>query len=155
MPKVSDVIENFILSTLGSSSNVNLSRNDLAQYFGCAPSQINYVLTTRFNLNRGFMIESQRGGGGYIRLVRINFDNNYIKHILDTRLNDEISFKDATYLLSDLCEKGFIKPIEASIITYAITDKALSNPIKIENKMRANIMKCCLINILKQKENSK
>ena len=154
MPKVSDIIENFILSTLGSSQDVNLSRNDLAEYFNCAPSQINYVLTTRFNINRGFVIESQRGGGGYIRLVRINFDNNYLKEILDNRLNGEISYKDATYLLSDLCNKGFISNEQTRALVYAVSDKALANPIKLEGKLRANILKNALINIFKEKENN-
>lgn len=155
MSKVSDTIEDFILSTLGNSPNVNLSRNDLAQFFGCAPSQINYVLTTRFNLNRGFVVESQRGGGGYIRLVKINLTSDYLKQILDTTLSNPISYKDACFLLDSLCQKKILTPQEARTLSFAITDKALSSPIKMEDKMRANILKNAIISITNNKENRK
>ena len=152
MANISDIIENFILSTMGSSDDINLSRNELAGYFNCAPSQINYVLTTRFNLNRGFLTESQRGGGGYIKLVRIkDFDDSYIYKIIDTVLNKEISYKDSCYLLEDLVKKKFISLKEAKIISFAISDKALSSPVKLEGNLRSNILKNVLMNILKEK----
>ena len=150
MANVSDIIEEFILSTMGNSNDINLSRNELAGFFNCAPSQINYVLNTRFNLNRGYIIQSQRGGGGFIKIVKLkNFDNHYIYKIIDNVLSKEISYKDSLYLLEDLVEKEFIKPEEAKIISYALTDKALSNPIKIDGILRANILKSFLTNILK------
>lgn len=153
MTTISDVIENFILSTLGTSSDLNLSRNELADYFNCAPSQINYVLTTRFNLNRGFIIQSQRGGGGYIRIVRIkDFDDNYIHKVIDS-IKDEITFNDARFVLEDLKNKKFITIPQANTLLYAITDRALTNPIKLEGKLRANILKNVILNILKEKEN--
>lgn len=152
MANISDIIESFILSTMGNSNNINLSRNELADYFNCAPSQINYVLTTRFNLNRGYLTESQRGGGGYIKLVRINnFDESYIYKILDNTLNKEISYKDACYLLEDLVRKKFISLRDAKIISFAISDKALSSPVKMEGNVRSNILKNVLMNILKEK----
>lgn len=153
MATISDIIENFILSTLGTSSDLNLSRNELADYFNCAPSQINYVLTTRFNLNRGFIIQSQRGGGGYIRIVRIkDFDDNYIHKVIDS-IKDEITFNDARFVLEDLKNKKFITLPQANTLLYAITDRALTNPIKLEGKLRANILKNVILNILKEKEN--
>ena len=155
MANISDIIEKFILSTMGSSDDINLSRNELADYFNCAPSQINYVLTTRFNLNRGYLTESQRGGGGYIKLVRIkDFDDTYIYKILDNTWNKEISYKDACYLLEDLVRKKFLKLSEAKIISYAISDKALSSPVKMEGNMRSNILKNVLVNILKDRNGS-
>jgi len=151
MPNVSDIIESFILSTMGSSDDINLSRNELADYFNCAPSQINYVLSTRFNLNRGYIIQSQRGGGGFIRLVKIkDFDSSYIYHIIDNNLNEDISYKNAQFLLEDLCLKGFISKERAQTILYAISDRALANPVKMESKLRSNILKNVLINILKE-----
>lgn len=150
MANVSDIIEEFILSTMGNSSDINLSRNELAGFFNCAPSQINYVLNTRFNLNRGYIIQSQRGGGGFIKIVKLkNFDNDYIYKIIDELLSKEISYKDAIYLLEDLVDKDFIKQKDATIISTALTDKALSNPIKMEGILRANILKSFLTNILK------
>ncbi len=154
MPNVSDIIENFILSTMGNSEDINLSRNELADFFNCAPSQINYVLNTRFNLNRGYIIQSQRGGGGFIKIVKLKkFDNNYVYKIIDEVLNKEISYKDAMYILEDLVQKEIVKPKEAKIISYALTEKALCNPIKIEGMLRANILKSFLINVLKGEDN--
>lgn len=153
MATISDVIENFILSTLGTNNDLNLSRNELAGYFNCAPSQINYVLTTRFNLNRGFIIQSQRGGGGYIRIVRIkDFDDNYIHKVIDS-IGDEINFNEARFILEDLMNKKFLTSSQAKTVLYAVSDKALTNPIKLEGKLRANILKNVFINILKEKEN--
>lgn len=153
MATISDVIENFILSTLGTNNDLNLSRNELAGYFNCAPSQINYVLTTRFNLNRGFIIQSQRGGGGYIRIVRIkDFDDNYIHKVIDS-IRDEINFNEARFILEDLMNKKFLTSSQAKTVLYAVSDKALTNPIKLEGKLRANILKNVFINILKEKEN--
>lgn len=72
MATISDLIEQFIKSLMGESDTISISRNELAQYFDCAPSQINYVLATRFSFEHGFVIESKRGGGGSIRLMKIS-----------------------------------------------------------------------------------
>ena len=153
MANISDIIESFILSTMGSSNDINLSRNELADYFNCAPSQINYVLTTRFNINRGYITQSQRGGGGFIKLVRINdFDNSYIYKIIENNLREEVSFRDACFILEDLVTKGFLSKNEAKVATYAISPKALASPIKLENTTRSNIVKNILINILKEEK---
>ena len=84
MARLSDMIEEFIKALLEESNGqLELQRNELADYFECAPSQINYVLATRFSLDRGYYIESRRGGGGYIRIIRLDMDNNdYIMYLL-------------------------------------------------------------------------
>ena len=154
MANVSDIIENFILSTMGNSTDINLSRNELADFFNCAPSQINYFLTTRFNLNRGYIIQSQRGGGGFIKIVKLkDFDNHYVYKIIEENLNKPISYKDALYILEDLVSKSFINKTQAQAISYVVDDKALSNPIKIEGQLRANILKSFLINVLRGNNN--
>ncbi len=154
MANVSDIIESFILSSMGNSNDINLSRNELADFFKCAPSQINYVLTTRFNLNRGYIIQSQRGGGGYIKVVKLkDFDNHYLYKIIEDNLSKEISYKDAVYLLEDLVGKQFLTHEQAILISYAIDDKALANPFKLEGSLRSNILKSFLINIKRGKDN--
>ena len=75
---ISNIIEEFIKSTLGEEEKLELSRNDLASYFSVAPSQINYVLTTRFNVDRGYVVESRRGGGGSVTIIRISQDEREI-----------------------------------------------------------------------------
>ncbi len=72
MANISDIIEQFILKSLGEDDSVDISRNELANFFSCAPSQINYVLETRFTVDRGFVKESRRGGGGFIKISKIN-----------------------------------------------------------------------------------
>ncbi len=151
MKTISDLIEEFILSNMGEDEYINLSRNELAEFFNCAPSQINYVLSTRFKPNRGFVIESQRGGGGYIKLIKAKFDDNILEE-LDEKLGDAVSYKDATVLLLDLEDRGIITREQQKVVLYAIAPKAISTPIKIEDNLRAKILKNVLINILKDME---
>ena len=147
MSKISDIIEEFILEQLDNTDYINLSRNELANFFNCAPSQINYVLSTRFTEPKGFLIESHRGGGGYIKLERVNLDkNNYIKQLLSTTLNDEIGYNECLTILANLCSLKIISEDTRKVLGYALTSKALALPVRIENKQRANI----LINILKE-----
>ncbi|MEL7601687.1 MAG: CtsR family transcriptional regulator, partial [Bacillota bacterium] len=76
MSVLSDSIELFIKELLDQSDEVSLQRNELAQHFNCAPSQINYVLATRFTPDKGYIIESRRGGGGYIRVLRLSVETS-------------------------------------------------------------------------------
>lgn len=148
MGNISDIIEAFILETLGDDDMLSISRNDLAEFFNCAPSQINYVLSTRFGSDRGFLTESQRGGGGYIKLIRMKYDDN-VKDVLFDKIGDSISYKSASYLLQDLISQGYITEEQAKIVTYCIAPRSLMTPIKIDDKVRSNIMKNALMNIIK------
>lgn len=148
MANISDIIEQFIISTLGKDNELKLSRNYLAQYFNCAPSQINYVLTTRFNFSRGFATESQRGGGGYIRLVKIkNTKDEYINSIIPL-LESEISYKDASFILQELVRHGVFDALQIDVIDAAVAPKALCMHIDMEDRLRAQILKNILINKL-------
>jgi len=152
MSKISDVIENFILEQLEQSEFIDLSRNEMANFFHCAPSQINYVLSTRFTEPKGFLIESYRGGGGYIRLIRVNIDeSDYVSHLICDTLNGDIDFQEGLTILNKLIDLNFIDSAAANILGYAISPKALAMPIKVENKQRANILKNVLINIMKER----
>lgn len=151
MSKISDIIEEFILEQLDDADIINLSRNELANFFNCAPSQINYVLSTRFTAPRGFIIESQRGGGGYIKVARVNLDkDNYLKELLSTTLTSEIDYSTCIQILENLVKLEIIDESNAKILSSALAPKALSTPIKIENRLRANILSNVLINILKE-----
>lgn len=149
---ISDVIEEFIMSSLDDEDFIELSRNDLAKFFACVPSQINYVLNTRFTINRGFVIESQRGGGGYIKLLRIQ-DNkdNFLKNALNL-CREPITALQANQLLCQMIDKKVISEREANIIKAMLSPKALNSPINIDNNLRASIMSELIIELMK-KEN--
>ena len=104
MANISDVIEKFILDAMQHEQSLQISRNELANFFSCAPSQINYVLATRFSNERGFDVSSQRGGGGFIKLTKIvaNNSNNFMFSIVTNILNKPIDFITAKKLVLNL-----------------------------------------------------
>jgi len=149
---VSDIIEEFIMSSLDDDDFIELSRNDLAKFFSCVPSQINYVLNTRFTVNRGFVVESQRGGGGFIKIVRVqDNDDNFLKNALNL-CNNPLSIVEANQLIGHMLEKQIITNNESEIIKSAISAKALNNPINMDNVLRSNILKQVIINLMKGRE---
>ncbi len=151
MSNISDIIEEFILEQLDDTDFINLSRNELANFFNCAPSQINYVLSTRFTLPKGYIIESHRGGGGYIKLERINLNkNDYLKNLISNTLLEDISYSESIKILDDLNRLNILGEESCDVLKFALSQKALAMPIKIENKQRANILRNVLINILKE-----
>lgn len=105
--RLSDSIESFIKMLMEEGDpQVELKRNELAEYFGCAPSQINYVLATRFSPEQGYVIESRRGGGGYIRIVRVMYPaGQQMMQLINTRIGDSISEGDARRIISQLAER--------------------------------------------------
>lgn len=143
---LSDIIEDFILKTIGEDSSLNLSRNELANFFNVSPSQINYVLSTRFTFDRGFETESKRGGGGYIVLKKLNLDDDYLSNLIKN-LNPEVDYSQVCYICENLEKKKIITQNESEIIKVALSNKALSNPLKMENALRYNIFKSILINL--------
>ena len=150
MANISDIIEEFIIAQLEEYNEINLSRNELASFFNCAPSQINYVLSTRFTHPRGFIVESHRGGGGYIRLERVNLDKDkYLKILLTSTIGEEIDYNTALQILEVMGNKKLITDSEMEIIKCSISNRALANPLKIEDKIRANILRNIVVNILK------
>ena len=139
---ISDIIEEFIKSTLGDEEKLQLSRNDLANYFSVAPSQINYVLTTRFNVDKGYVVESKRGGGGSVTIIRISQNlDEIIPHILNEidKVN-ELTFNKASDILERLVFEGIIDKAEENIIKSAISDKALAVPMRADG-LRKQIFK--------------
>ena len=151
MANISDIIEEFIIEQLEGYDEINLSRNELASFFNCAPSQINYVLSTRFTHPRGYIVESHRGGGGYIRLERVRLDKDvYLKTLLTSTIGEEVDFNTALQILEVLENRGFVSSGEKEIIKCSISNKALANPLRLENKLRANILRSIVVNILRE-----
>lgn len=147
---VSDVIEKFLLDTLGDELSVNFNRNELATYFAVAPSQINYVLATRFTPERGYITESKRGGGGYITLIRVNENaDDVLLRYIDETLSEGIEYGKACQIVERLTEDEVFTRSEAQIIKAAITDKALIAPTVAKNRLRGSILKSILLETLK------
>lgn len=147
--RVSDIIEVFIKELLEEADDcaIEIQRNELANYFNCAPSQINYVLTTRFSLDKGYLIESRRGGGGHIKIIKMDMDQNrYIQHLLN-EIGDSISKMKAASIINTLQERKFISEREGLILRVATSDRSLNTPINIKNRVRANLLKSILIAI--------
>lgn len=137
-----DVIEMYIKALLDESMDnaVQLRRNELAQHFGCAPSQINYVIQTRFNPQRGYITESQRGGGGFIRLIRLDLDN--LEKILSAfeRLEEEVSQRQALDFLSWLQQQELIDNREAQMMAAIMDREVLDIPASVRRKLRYRIL---------------
>lgn len=123
MPNLTLAIEKYIQELLETEAepSVSLRRKELAEFFGCVPSQINYVLRSRFTPERGFLVESQRGGHGYIRILRISCEEpeERLKHVEDI-VGDSISEQDCRRLLQSLQERGLITVRERLLIEVAL-----------------------------------
>lgn len=147
---VSDIIERFLLDTLGDELSVNFNRNELAAYFAVAPSQINYVLATRFTPERGYVIESRRGGGGSITLIKVNENaDDVLIGYIDKTLSDGIEYGKACQIIDRLCDDGIFTQSEGQLVKAAISDKALLAPTVAKNKLRGSILKSVLLETLK------
>lgn len=148
MPRLSDIIEDFIKQLFEESENdmLEIQRNELAIHFKCAPSQINYVLMTRFNVNRGYYIESRRGGGGSIRITRVSFDGKeYLSSILNEKIGESISQNNAESFINFFLEQRLVNDREAVIMKAAVNDKALSSQHEDRDYIRAAILKSMLV----------
>ena len=151
MMRLSDSIEQFIKELLNQeSTEVELKRNELAEYFGCAPSQINYVLATRFSPDHGYLTESRRGGGGYIRIVRVvQSGSQRLMYLVNNRIGDSLSEEECLRLISQLKEQMIVTADEAALMASAVSTRALSVPVPdvLKDAMRAKMMKSMLMSI--------
>ena len=156
--RLSDTIESFIKAMLQEDQpEVELKRNELAEYFHCAPSQINYVLATRFTVDHGYVTSSQRGGGGYIRIVRVRQSNgDHLNYLLRERVGDSLDAQSAQVLCAQLAERNVVTKEEAQLMAAALSPQALSAPVPeaVKDMQRAKIFKCMLLTIMQQKKPS-
>ena len=149
MASRSDIIEQFILNTLAQDSFIELSRNDLAKFFACAPSQINYVLNTRFTLNNGYVIESVRGGAGFIKVTRLTNNQDNLQNLIGLCSNP-LTEVEGFQILDNLTERKMLSMLENRLLKRAISIKALNNPLNMEDVLRANILKEIIIELMKR-----
>ena len=151
MARLTDIIEKFIKEMIkeDEENKVLIQRNDLADQFRCAPSQINYVLSTRFTYARGYVIESRRGGGGYILIKKVEHDTLLSKKkVIDESIGDSITYHNTVALLDNLLESDLINKKEYEIIKIAVNDKTLRNADN-KNSIRADMLKGMMMVIIK------
>ncbi len=148
--RISDIIEEFIKDMLEEDNSVTLQRNDLAEHFNCVPSQINYVISTRFTPIHGYYVESQRGGGGYIKISRVNVTkSDYLMHTI-TSIGNNITAKEIDIFVKNFLDKGIIDETEAMLIKSATNDKVLTIENPIKDEIRAKILKNMLITLVQK-----
>ena len=148
---ISDSIAKLIEELLEEGGgSAELKRSELASKFGCVPSQITYVITSRFTPERGYITESRRGGGGYIRIERVPMGaNEYLMHFFHA-IGDAIDGREAAAYVSNLYGGGIINERECDIITASLSDRALSAVRPIERDfVRADIMRHIILTLLR------
>ena len=156
MAQLSDSIEQFIKDLMNEDAHIELRRNELAQHFGCAPSQINYVLATRFSVDHGYIIESRRGGGGYVRIVRMQArgEQNLLEILLQ-RVGNSIDEDTANAIVSNLMERKLVTKNEALLMRSAVSRNALALPVSAKDVLRAAVFRNMLVQVFMNAEEEK
>ena len=143
-------IEEFLKAMLSQSTDgmLEIGRNDLAIKFDCAPSQINYVLSTRFTPHNGYLIESKRGGNGFIKIITIVEEDNYLSYLVKN-LNEQMTEANSDSLFKDLYNREYLNEDEFLLAKYATSDKALAKITSdMRNFVRSDIIKNMILSIL-------
>ena len=145
---ITDLIAGFLQDSLDEAENgvLEVQRSDLAQRFNCVPSQINYVMSTRFSPERGYIVESRRGGNGYIRITRVRVDRQtLLMHVINS-LGEAVDLPSVRAILGNLAQSGAVEEDICRTLLAAVGDKALSAvPRDLRDQVRAAIMKQALI----------
>lgn len=146
--RMSDLITNEIIRMLNESevNTAEIQRNEFANMIGCAPSQINYVLSSRFTPEHGYIIESRRGGGGYIRIKRVVLSQaSALMHIINS-IGDSIDNMTTRIVIENCMTSGIITPGVARIIAAAVSGSVVQSvPVEYRDTLRAAILKQMLL----------
>jgi transcriptional regulator CtsR len=147
---ISDIIEQYLKQILEQNGKeiLEIKRSEIADKFQCVPSQINYVINTRFTSERGYIVESKRGGGGYIRIIKIKMNDkidlidNIMNHIY-TRLSQAASDD----IILRLLENGVITKSEAKLMVSVMDRSVLYIDLPERDELRARMMKAMLTSL--------
>lgn len=144
---ISDLIASFIRESLEDAGGMlELQRGDLAERFHCVPSQINYVMSTRFSPENGYIVESRRGGGGYIRITRVRMDRPTLLMSVINSLGGSIDGQSANAIVRNLTDADALSAEAAELLLAALSDAALrSVPSERRGALRADLMRQMLI----------
>lgn len=150
MPSLSALIEQYICRLIDQvdDSTIELRRHELAERFGCAPSQINYVLETRFTAERGFVVESRRGGGGYIRIIRLDVERPDLAGAIRDHIGDQLTPREVDHLLERLAEAQILTSGEAGLIRQTVARETRSIAPPVGDVLRAMLLRAILCVLL-------
>ena len=146
--RLSDMLTEYIMEMLNDTGDAEIRRNELANHFGCVPSQINYVLTSRFTPEQGYIVESRRGGGGYIRITRVNTDKSAtMMHIVNS-VGGSLDRMSAEVMIKNLLGHDMINEDTARLLASALSDRALA-PVTPSGRdiVRASIFKNMILTL--------
>lgn len=146
--RMSDLITQRIIQMLEESSDnvAEIQRNEFAALIGCVPSQINYVLSSRFTPEHGYIIDSRRGGGGYIKISRVNLSrSSALMHIVNA-IGAAIDSMSARIVVENCLQSGLITQDTAKLLQSAVSDSVMRTlPIEYRDYMRASLLKQMLL----------
>ena len=147
--RLSDMLTQYIMEMIESEGNAEIKRNELADRFGCVPSQINYVLTSRFTPEQGYIIESRRGGGGYIRITRVMGDkSSALMHIVNS-IGAELDNITSEIMIKNLLSSSIISSEAARLMLTAGADRTLQGVMPSQrDRVRASIYKNMLLALI-------
>ncbi len=144
---ITDLVAEYILNMLKEEDGIiEIQRNELANTLGCVPSQINYVITSRFTPEQGYIVESKRGGGGYIRITRPYMSKSAtIMHIINS-IGDSLDIASVSAILNNMVYSKVLSTNEAYIVSHVVSERTLIDVPKIlRNTVRASIFKNILL----------
>ena len=145
---MSDLIESYLKNVLLSNETVEIRRSEIADQFNCVPSQINYVINTRFTIQQGYVVESKRGGGGYIRIMKVNLvDEMDVLNTLGDLIPPQLSVREANHLLQNLYENELISKREAQMMALMMEKDTFPVSVKNGDEIRSNMMKKLIDNL--------
>lgn len=145
--RISDSVANYIIQLLNQSDGpLEIQRNELAGSLGCVPSQINYVLTSRFTPEQGYLVESRRGGGGYIRITRLQVSKPDMRMHIINAIGSTLDEGAGRAMCENMVQSGVLDRASADLIRAAISEKALAAaPRELRETLRAAIFKNMLL----------
>lgn len=145
---MSDIIEEYLKNVLLAQEKVEIRRSEIADRFNCVPSQINYVINTRFTVQQGYVVESKRGGGGYIRIMKVNLvdDMDIIDALLEV-VPEELSIKQVNHILQNLYDNELLSKREAQLLNIAMSKESLTEAEQCSDQLRSNMMKNILTSL--------
>ena len=147
---LSELVAQTIMQMLEESGGVtDIQRNELASMLGCVPSQINYVITSRFTPEQGYTVESRRGGGGYIRITRVKMSGTDIAMHIINSIGRELDFATARVLINDLVAREVLSQKTARVMLSACADTCYREcDAESRDRVRASVFKQMLINAI-------